>query len=257
MELKEEPIDEPLSNGNKPFALDLIGDEIKEEEIMNDDLMKQKEELIDPPFSDIDQVDFIDELKDESFLNEDMSNDIGNINSLANDMIENGGANEIDEITADIMKDSSETIEVEKRRKSARNIVRSVKYTDAMEESDGEDEPSSKRKQSLDGESRSKRMKVYKEEKRNATEKNELKCPECEFRSRSVAQWWKHLIGKHSTTPSLAGCLLRCDCGFESYSFNHSYKCEISKFTIIRFGDGSIRRFTDPLGGGSSVCALR
>ncbi|GMR44068.1 hypothetical protein PMAYCL1PPCAC_14263, partial [Pristionchus mayeri] len=36
--------------------------------------------------------------------------------------------------------------------------------------------------------------------------------------------------------------LLRCDCGHESYSVYHSRECEISNFTIVRKGDGSIRR---------------
>ncbi|GMR50629.1 hypothetical protein PMAYCL1PPCAC_20824, partial [Pristionchus mayeri] len=68
------------------------------------------------------------------------------------------------------------------------------------------------------------------------TEKRELKCPECDHRSRTVDGWEKHLRSKHSTTPALAGCLLRCDCGHESYSRVHSKKCYISNFTLIRKG---------------------
>ncbi|GMR44097.1 hypothetical protein PMAYCL1PPCAC_14292, partial [Pristionchus mayeri] len=75
--------------------------------------------------------------------------------------------------------------------------------------------------------------------------KNELECPECEYRCRSAISWCRHLKEKHTTTPTLAGCLLRCDCGHESYSKKHSNKCEISNFTIIRNGDGPIRRLTD------------
>ncbi|GMR44021.1 hypothetical protein PMAYCL1PPCAC_14216, partial [Pristionchus mayeri] len=65
------------------------------------------------------------------------------------------------------------------------------------------------------------------------------------YRSRSAQAWWKHLKLMHSTTPTLPGCLLRCDCGFESYSFNHSIKCDVSNFTIIREGKGPICRLTD------------
>ncbi|GMR50638.1 hypothetical protein PMAYCL1PPCAC_20833, partial [Pristionchus mayeri] len=74
--------------------------------------------------------------------------------------------------------------------------------------------------------------------------KKKLKCPECEYDARTVSTWVQHLMLKHSTTPTLAGCLLRCDCGHESYSKRH--KCEISNFTLIRKGDEPIRRVTDP-----------
>ncbi|GMR35169.1 hypothetical protein PMAYCL1PPCAC_05364, partial [Pristionchus mayeri] len=48
------------------------------------------------------------------------------------------------------------------------------------------------------------------------TEKNELECPKCEHRSRTVRCWEMHLKRAHKTTPALAGYLLRCDCGNES-----------------------------------------
>ncbi|GMR44051.1 hypothetical protein PMAYCL1PPCAC_14246, partial [Pristionchus mayeri] len=70
--------------------------------------------------------------------------------------------------------------------------------------------------------------------------KNELDCPECKYRSRSVKGWETHIARNHSTSPAL-----RCDCGHESHSNVHSYECEISNFTIIRNGDGPIRRLTD------------
>ncbi|GMR43346.1 hypothetical protein PMAYCL1PPCAC_13541, partial [Pristionchus mayeri] len=76
-------------------------------------------------------------------------------------------------------------------------------------------------------------------------QKTDLECFECEYRSRSVAAWQAHLRLKHSTTPDLAGCILRCECGNETVSFNHSRKCEISNTTVIRTGDGPIRRLTD------------
>ncbi|GMR44060.1 hypothetical protein PMAYCL1PPCAC_14249, partial [Pristionchus mayeri] len=74
-------------------------------------------------------------------------------------------------------------------------------------------------------------------------EKNELECPECNYRTRNVSTWIKHLRAKHSTSPTQAGCLLRCDCGHESYSRGHS--CEIANFTVI-FTGRPIRRLSDP-----------
>ncbi|GMR43344.1 hypothetical protein PMAYCL1PPCAC_13539, partial [Pristionchus mayeri] len=65
---------------------------------------------------------------------------------------------------------------------------------------------------------------------------------EFQYRSRSAISWWKHLKEKHSTTPSLAGCLLRCDCGHESYSHMHGQECQTANFTIIRNEDAPIRR---------------
>ncbi|GMR44022.1 hypothetical protein PMAYCL1PPCAC_14217, partial [Pristionchus mayeri] len=104
---------------------------------------------------------------------------------------------------------------------------------------------SKRRVTSCKGESKSKSVKNKEDSQGNKTEKNELKCPECEYRSRSVDAWEKHLIRKHSTTAALAGYLVRCDCGHESYSKKHSSKCEISNFTIIRNGNRPIRRLTD------------
>ncbi|GMR44049.1 hypothetical protein PMAYCL1PPCAC_14244, partial [Pristionchus mayeri] len=151
-------------------------------------------------------------------------------------------------------------VEVEKRRRSNRNISGRVKYTDYMEESDREEEPSVKKKRSesvesmdkiipkkmqssskRDFQSKTVRMSSKDSEDTNS-DKNEVKCPECEYSSRSAYAWWKHLKVKHSTTPTLAGCLLRCDCGNESFSFSHSHECEISNFTVIRKGNGPIRR---------------
>ncbi|GMR44069.1 hypothetical protein PMAYCL1PPCAC_14264, partial [Pristionchus mayeri] len=65
---------------------------------------------------------------------------------------------------------------------------------------------------------------MNKEENDDEMDKNELKCPECEYRSRSPNAWIKHIKYTHSTTPAL---------------------CEIANFTVIRKGDGPIRRLTD------------
>ncbi|GMR50630.1 hypothetical protein PMAYCL1PPCAC_20825, partial [Pristionchus mayeri] len=81
--MTNEPKEEPPSDCDQPFGIDL-GDEIKEEELLNDDLMEPKEELIDATFSVVNQqfaLDFMDELKDEPILNEDIGNDIGDLDS--------------------------------------------------------------------------------------------------------------------------------------------------------------------------------
>ncbi|GMR44020.1 hypothetical protein PMAYCL1PPCAC_14215, partial [Pristionchus mayeri] len=156
-------------------------------------------------------------------------------------------------------KDSSATVEVRNRRRSTRNISKSVKYADSMEESDKDDEPTlkkvkseatevgdkivpRKRKSLSKGPSQSKTVKTDNTDMENKTEKNELECPECDYSTKNAKTWETHLRDKHSTTPALARCVLRCDCGNESYSKKHSEKCEISNFTIIRKGDGPIRR---------------
>ncbi|GMR44038.1 hypothetical protein PMAYCL1PPCAC_14223, partial [Pristionchus mayeri] len=148
-------------------------------------------------------------------------------------------------------KDSSETGQVKNiRRQSSRNVTRPLKYTGSMEESDEEDVPSvkerksesmenmdkvpKKRRTSVKGQSQPKTMKKNNEEIGNETGKNELKCPECEVCSSPMMGWEYHLRHTHSTTPTLAGCFLRCDCGHESYSRRHSKRCEISNFTVIR-----------------------
>ncbi|GMR44027.1 hypothetical protein PMAYCL1PPCAC_14222, partial [Pristionchus mayeri] len=84
MELKEEPIDEPLSDGNQQLALDFIEDEMKKEE------MEPKEELVDAPLSAVDQqigLVFIDEFKDEPILNEDHDNGVSDLDPMG-DMID-------------------------------------------------------------------------------------------------------------------------------------------------------------------------
>ncbi|GMR30612.1 hypothetical protein PMAYCL1PPCAC_00807, partial [Pristionchus mayeri] len=99
MEIKDEPIDEHLSNGNQPSGPDFFGDEIKEEEFMNDDLIEPKDEPIDIPLSAVDEkftVDLLDEFKDQPILNEEM--------------------------------ESFENAEVETRKRPPRNASRPAKY---------------------------------------------------------------------------------------------------------------------------------
>ncbi|GMR44093.1 hypothetical protein PMAYCL1PPCAC_14288, partial [Pristionchus mayeri] len=83
--------------------------------------------------------------------------------------------------------------------------------------------------------------------------KNELACPECEYRSRSARMWWQHLKDQHSTTPSLASIFIimcsRPDVSFVANVVMNPTRrstCDISNFTIIRNEDELIRRLTDP-----------
>ncbi|GMR43795.1 hypothetical protein PMAYCL1PPCAC_13990, partial [Pristionchus mayeri] len=41
-----------------------------------------------------------------------------------------------------------------------------------------------------------------------------------------------------------SGFLLRCDCGHESFSYHHTYQCEISNFTVVRGGGVPIQKCT-------------
>ncbi|GMR44039.1 hypothetical protein PMAYCL1PPCAC_14234, partial [Pristionchus mayeri] len=105
--------------------------------------------------------------------------------------------------------DSSDHGAVATRKRPSRNASRTVKCDDYLEESDEDDEPPGKKKTSeaLDRSHQQSNPSFkgvnqpvdndYSLERR--MEKNQLECPECD-----------------------AGCLLRCDCGNESYSYTHS-----------------------------------
>ncbi|GMR50637.1 hypothetical protein PMAYCL1PPCAC_20832, partial [Pristionchus mayeri] len=209
-ELTKESKGISLLDGYQLFDFDFIGEDITVQNVLKEELMVPKGEPIDAPFSYVDQqfnLDFHDEFTGYPFLNY-TSNGIGENHLMAEDMIGD-------------------------------------RWT--MEESDHTAEMSMKRKSTCKGSSKSKSMKMRNGDLMwNEAEKNELQCPECEYRSRSAPAWYTHLIEQHFTTPTLAGLLLRCDCGNESYSFKHSYECEISNFTLIRKEDRQIRRLTDP-----------
>ncbi|GMR44104.1 hypothetical protein PMAYCL1PPCAC_14299, partial [Pristionchus mayeri] len=60
------------------------------------------------------------------------------------------------------------------------------------------------RRSSSKVESQSKKVKINKEDSEdNKTDKRELDCPECEYRTRNVCTWIAHLKLKHFTTPIL------------------------------------------------------
>ncbi|GMR43764.1 hypothetical protein PMAYCL1PPCAC_13959, partial [Pristionchus mayeri] len=167
-------------------------------------------------------------------------NEIGCQDSISGDQIESdGGDKEAVGNKDNIPKDSSKTVEVEKRRRSARNISKSVNYADSLEESDNEDQPTLKKVKS---ESTEVRDKIVHKNMRSSSKRD---FQSKTYRARTVTAWQFHLRHNHSTNPYLSGCLLRGDCGHESYSHYHSFECEISNFTIIRIGNGPIRRLTD------------
>ncbi|GMR44095.1 hypothetical protein PMAYCL1PPCAC_14290, partial [Pristionchus mayeri] len=91
--------------------------------------------------------DFIDELKEELSLNDEMGNNIGDDNSMADSSLENRGEKEDAVNIAGISKESSENEELKKKRKSSRFVSRPVKFADYIEESDGDGdfEPSAKK----------------------------------------------------------------------------------------------------------------
>ncbi|GMR38179.1 hypothetical protein PMAYCL1PPCAC_08374, partial [Pristionchus mayeri] len=62
------------------------------------------------------------------------------------------------------------------------------------------------------------------------------------FRTNYVTTWVSHLRHTHSTTPSLEGLSLRCECGHESFSDKHIYKCDIANFTVIHTSGAKERK---------------
>ncbi|GMR43782.1 hypothetical protein PMAYCL1PPCAC_13977, partial [Pristionchus mayeri] len=130
----------------------------------------------------------------------------------------------------------SQTVEVEEKCNESKEDSEDEPMIKKSKKEPVENE--GKRRASIKGSSQSETVQKDHEHK----QKSDLQCFECEYRSRSVMAWKAHLRIKHSTTPDLAGYLLRCDCGHESRAHEHSYKCPISNFTVIREGNGPIRR---------------
>ncbi|GMR44050.1 hypothetical protein PMAYCL1PPCAC_14245, partial [Pristionchus mayeri] len=263
-EPKDEPIDPTLLDDDQKFDLNYNGDEFESKEpmlnedmgnnvgdqdFMTDDTIDDGEgieETVDTtakPHADSFENDGFrgepNETRDEPVLNEDLGNEVGFHDSLSCDQFENSeGDKEAVGNKVNFPKDSSETAEVEKRRRSERNISKSVNYADSLEESDKEDEPTLKKVKSESTE----RDKII-PKKMQSSSKRDFQSKT--YHARTVTAWQFHLRHNHSTNSYLAGCLLHCDCGHESYSHWHSFECEISNFTIIRNGDGPIRRLTD------------
>ncbi|KAF8361445.1 hypothetical protein PRIPAC_88368 [Pristionchus pacificus] len=75
----------------------------------------------------------------------------------------------------------------------------------------------------------------------------EMECPEkgCHFKTIVAQTFIDHLRRVHRTNPALAGLVLRCQCGNESFSSNHSKKCHVSNFTVVRKNFGPIRTLAD------------
>ncbi|GMR35168.1 hypothetical protein PMAYCL1PPCAC_05363, partial [Pristionchus mayeri] len=199
-------------------------------------------------------------------------------------------------IETDEQEESSEIDEGKKRRRSSRISSRTVKYTEAEEETDGEMRPAVKKGRSGSVESRYKSGSSSKggshsnslnmkndplmdnETEKNELEcpeceedddeeeseeemevdgaedndeddeeeeegekvsdeeeeagKNELECPECDYRSQSVTGWEQHIRNIHEKSPFEAGVLLQCGCGNTAYSKGHSSKCPVRSVSV-------------------------
>ncbi|GMR57206.1 hypothetical protein PMAYCL1PPCAC_27401, partial [Pristionchus mayeri] len=86
--------DGEMETNDMPFGSDLIGDEIKQEDILNDE-KELKDEPVDAPLLDDDQkfdpYFHEDEFESkEPMLNGDMSNNLGDLDYIACDMMDNG-----------------------------------------------------------------------------------------------------------------------------------------------------------------------
>ncbi|GMR31002.1 hypothetical protein PMAYCL1PPCAC_01197, partial [Pristionchus mayeri] len=96
--------------------------------------------------------------------------------------------------------------EMKKRKKPS-----SVALTENLGYSDEDEEPLMKISKSESAESNNKRRSSTKgsshsdsmKKNPNENQKNDLKCPECKYRSPAVGGWITHLKVKHSTTPLL------------------------------------------------------
>ncbi|GMS83442.1 hypothetical protein PENTCL1PPCAC_5617, partial [Pristionchus entomophagus] len=154
-----------------------------------------------------------------------------------------------------IKKDSSNTVEVKKRGRPSKEVYKSVKRTEDVEDSDGDRKPSLKKKKSESKKENNNERSSNKGECPSESTNNEprasrmndtdLECIKCDFSTRSVQSWYLHLRNSHFTTPALAGLALLCDCGNESTSYEHSRKCTIANFTIVRKRDWPIRGLND------------
>ncbi|GMR43732.1 hypothetical protein PMAYCL1PPCAC_13927, partial [Pristionchus mayeri] len=137
----------------------------------------------------------------------------------------------------------SDTAQVEKGRRTAIDLE---DYMDgSMDSMDEEFRPSVKKSRS-DAAGEINKINLAKK-KIHVSKKSDRKmnCPECEFGTHCCSTWIAHLRAKHSTYPKIAGYLLRCDCGQESYANSHSYQCDIYNITVVQEEDNVIRRLID------------
>ncbi|GMR30829.1 hypothetical protein PMAYCL1PPCAC_01024, partial [Pristionchus mayeri] len=77
-------------------------------------------------------------------------------------------------------------------------------------------------------------MEVDESDDDEEVEKNLIECHICSLLFRTASGWYGHLKEIHHTTPRAKGFFLRCDCGHEGESKQHSQVCEISNFTVLR-----------------------
>ncbi|GMS87885.1 hypothetical protein PENTCL1PPCAC_10060, partial [Pristionchus entomophagus] len=277
MEPKKEPIDatETVPVDNQISGQDYSGD-FNGNEMLNDDMGDRMEDMAN---------ETVDTSLNEPPSNKDMEKEStrtvvrkGSNDAISDDLIEKEGEKESvghtnalnDPMELDMekeresgkivynaaSKESSDSVQVVKRR-SSRNASKPPNYNvEPWDDSDLDLEPAEKKSKS-DSEKikndnvRSSRKKEDqsgsdgKARRISRLNDTELECPECEYRTLNVSTWISHLKKIHSTNPSLASLALSCECGHEGVSHEHSFVCDIAKFTVIRKRDGPIRRLGD------------
>ncbi|GMR43727.1 hypothetical protein PMAYCL1PPCAC_13922, partial [Pristionchus mayeri] len=120
-----------------------------------------------------------------------------------------------DDIVANVVrgltgKDQAADRDIKRRR--SRKSFASTKCNESTKDSDREVGPSLKKRKSESVEGNKRRSSSTKgssqsesvKRGQNNNQKNELECPECEFRSLTVGAWIMHLKLKHNTTPLLS-----------------------------------------------------
>ncbi|GMS97294.1 hypothetical protein PENTCL1PPCAC_19469, partial [Pristionchus entomophagus] len=141
--------------------------------------------------------------------------------SLEDEPIETREEEETGGNIADVREDPGETVEVEKRKRSTRNTSRHQKYTESMDNSEGEEGPSVKKARS-----------DFAKKGAKATPQ----CILCEVFPTTAISYADHLNNTHKTTLKSNGIYLICSCGKEVRSHNrdpnHSNDCGGVKFTL-------------------------
>ncbi|GMS86093.1 hypothetical protein PENTCL1PPCAC_8268, partial [Pristionchus entomophagus] len=173
----------------------------------------------------------------------------------ASDNLINEGKNESIVHSSDDKKDYYDIIDVVKRRRSSGGVTKAPKYMESFDSDEDSESEVKKLKSDFEKKDADKMASSHKREAKSTTgdkdrkvtklNGSELECPECDYHTRNVSTWLSHLRLKHSTTPALSGLALRCDCGNESLSEEHSRMCTIANVTILQKRDGPIRRLTD------------
>ncbi|GMS85964.1 hypothetical protein PENTCL1PPCAC_8139, partial [Pristionchus entomophagus] len=204
MDPKEEPVDttEAISNTNQAIENEC-------DNVMEDDLIEKEGE----------NEDFLDHASDAV---KDTIND---------ELIEKDGKNKRKIDSTPHLKNSSETVEVEKLRRSSRRVSKPKKHNEFLDDYDTE--PA---------------VKKLKSDSQEETKKIDRKRRTCKKEDSTIQDrtYFKTNDTELACLECDAGVTLLCECGDESASNYHWTKCPIAKFTINRKREGPIRRLTDP-----------